>query len=114
MAANVLGLPPVDWISRSGQTKLTFSLNQEEVIAALFQINTNNEFIKKYDIKEKDMTIERYNVMELMRGMRQTTYKMSQLSIDQKQAVLGSLSSRNIEIINTGPHSGRLNILALP
>ena len=106
----------VTWLDPSKDRKLEFKLENGVIKAKLFvkPSGHDNPDQFKYDLTEKDITIERYNPMELLRGLSQVVFRMDQLDLDQKDAILGSIKSRNIEVANRSPQSGYIVICALP
>ena len=115
MAANVGALNGTyTWTSRSSETQIVFQMIQGIVSATLFTKGSDGQFHSKYTVGERDITVETRNTMELMRGLQQQTFGFTALTNAQKQAVLASLASRNIEVENRLPSGGSFNILALP
>ena len=108
----------VEWISRTGEARLDFCVTQQkgglQVYAELFQKNVQQQFqTTNIIISERDMVVETENLHALMRGIPQKAFYVSQLSSDQKNNLIKSLSDRNITI-ERGHQSASITIHALP
>lgn len=104
------------WTSRSGDLRLDFYEQNpsHNVIAKIFDKNVNQEFVERnYLVNERSIFVEGANVHQLMRGVPQETKCFAQLNWPSKEAILSSLSSRNITVEN-GFGQSSLTIHALP
>ncbi len=102
---------------REGNIQIDFNMDPSThiVTADVSLYNSISKvFAKKYSVSEQQITIERYNISQLLSGSNQVTYAMNNLKSDQKENVLKSLAPRKIEVINTSSTSGLLVIQALP
>ncbi|MGR3912805.1 MAG: hypothetical protein QRY71_05830 [Candidatus Rhabdochlamydia sp.] len=86
----------------------------QHYVAKLFQKNSNGVFVNtNIHIPESCMLIETKNVYDLMRGVPQQIFNVSELNSRQKQFIMQSLESRNITV-ERNFHSANLIIHALP
>jgi hypothetical protein len=90
---------PIIWTDRSGNPRLHFAFSQDKVSAQLYEKDSNGIY-KDTGIAfdEEDIQIETRNINELMRGITQEVFVLSDLSRETKAAILKSITRRTIEI----------------
>jgi hypothetical protein len=113
-------IQPVEWLNKTRLAKLIFyphpspqDKNKIQLTAELFEKTINKEFIHWGHIPEDNITVEHENTDALKRGILQKVSRLKDLTTNQKKAIMGNLTQRNITIEKLSD-SGKLIIHALP